>query len=224
MASEKNLNLKKEQVKTIVDKIKTSETVILFTYQGLTVSDLSDLRIKLRANEGEVKIYKNSLVKHALDELNLNLDEFLEGPNAFLFSKTLLESIKELAEFAKKNKNLNIRAGIIKGDTVNVETIEEYASIPSMEGLLTMLAGGMIEHVRNLSIGLNLYAEQLNDGKPVETPKAEEPPKVEEKPAEEPKTEAAPIEEVKEPEVAEATEETAPEVEETQAEEAKEEN
>ena len=42
-------------------------------------------------------------------------------------------------------------------------SINEYASIPSMEGLLTMLAGGMIEHVKNLSIGLNLYAEKLGE-------------------------------------------------------------
>jgi len=207
MASEKNLNLKRETVATIVDKIKSSETVILFTYQGLTVEDVSSLRRKLRENDGEVKVYKNTLVKRALDELNLDLDEFLDGPNAILFSKTLLESIKELAAFAKNNKNLNIRAGIIKGDTVNVDTIEEYANIPSMEGLLTMLAGGMIEHVKNLSIGLNLYAEQLNDGQAVETSK------VEETPAEEVKSE--------EPtEVAQTTEETAPEAEETPAEEA----
>jgi len=199
MASEKNLNLKKETVATIVDKIKNSETVIIFAYQGLTVADVSNLRRKLRENKGEVKVYKNTLVKRALNELNLNLDEFMEGPNAILFSETLLESIKELAEFAKKNKNLNIRAGIIKGDTVGVETIEEYANIPSMEGLLTMLAGGMIEHVKNLSIGLNLYAEQLNDGEPVEIKPAAEP--VAAQTADEEKTEEAeetPAEEVKE--------------------------
>jgi len=218
MASEKNLNLKRETVATIVDKIKNSETVILFTYHGLTVEDVSSLRRKLRANEGEVKVYKNTLVKRALYELNLNLDEYLDGPNAILFSKTLLESIKELANFAKDNKNLNIRAGIIKGDTVNVDTIEEYANIPSMEGLLTMLAGGMIEHVKNLSIGLNLYAEQLNDGKPVESPKVEETPTTEEK-TEEP-TEV-PAEETT---VAEATEKTVPEAEETPAEEVNEES
>jgi len=217
MASEKNLNLKKETVKTIVDKIKNSETVILFTYHGLTVSDVSDLRRKLRDNEGEIKVYKNTLVKRAFDELNLNLDEFLEGPNAILFSKTLLEAIKELSAFAKKNKNLNIRAGIIKGDIVNVDTINEYANIPSMEGLLTMLAGGMMEHVRNLSIGLNLYAEKLNDGKPVETSKAEEPAKEEVK-TEEPLKEEVQTEEET---VVEDTKENAPEVEEIPAEEAK---
>ena len=56
---------------------------------------------------------------------------------------------------------MDIRVGIISGKPADLETIKEYASIPSREGLLTMLAGGMIQYVRDLSIGLNLYAESL---------------------------------------------------------------
>jgi len=196
MASEKNLNLKKETVQIIVDKIKSSETVILFTYQGLTVADISNLRRKLRDNSAEIKVYKNTLVKRAFDDLKLDLDEFLEGPNALLFSKELLEAIKILTEFAKDHSALNIRAGIIKGDKVSLETIEEYASIPSLEGLLTMLAGGMLEHVRNLSISLNLYAEGLDEGNPSSKPevKEETPAPVAEEVAK-PATEEVPVEE-----------------------------
>ena len=89
----------------------------------------------------------------------------LEGPNAIIFGKDLLEPIKVLSEFAKKHKCANIEAGIINGEVVDANIVNEYASIPSMEGLLTMLAGGMIEHVKNLSIGLNLYAEKLGEEK-----------------------------------------------------------
>lgn len=209
MASEKNLVLKKETVQTIVDHIKASETVILFTYQGLTVADISDLRRKLRDQNAEIKVYKNTLVKRALDELKLDLDEFLDGPNAMLFSSELLEGIKILTQFAKDHKNLDVRAGIIKGAAVSLDTINEYATIPSMEGLLTMLAGGMIEHVKNLSISLNLYAEQLNDGKPVAAePAVEEAPASEVEVVSEEPNEEAPAEEVptEEPAV-EATEE-----------------
>jgi ribosomal protein L10 len=53
-------------------------------------------------------------------------------------------------------------SGVIDGKVVDVRsTLNDYASIPSMEGLLTMLAGGMIEHVKDLSVALNLYAEKL---------------------------------------------------------------
>ena len=159
MASEKNLNLKKEIVNEITEKFKNSESVVLFSYQGLTVSDLSELRKNLKDADGEIKVYKNTLVKRAADELNLDLDTYLEGPNAILFGEKLLEPIKVLSNFGKDHNNVNIISGVIDGKVVKPSVINEYASIPSMEGLLTMLAGGMIEHVKNLSIALNLYAE-----------------------------------------------------------------
>ena len=159
MASQKILDAKKEIVNEIEENIKNSESVILFQYQGLTVADLSDLRTKLRETDATVKVYKNTLLKRALDDLNVNFEGFLEGPNAILFGKNLLEPIKVLADFAKSHDKLEIRVGIISGSVADLATIKEYASIPSREGLLTMLAAGMMEHVRNLSIALNLYAE-----------------------------------------------------------------
>ncbi len=161
MASEKILNEKKVIVSEIIDNIKNSESVILFQYQGLTVAEMTELRNKLNEVESSVKIYKNTLLKRALDELNIKMDDFLEGPNAILFGKNLLEPIKIIADYAKDHDKLNIRVGIISGDVADINTIKEYASIPSREGLLTMLAGGMIQYVKDLSISLNLYAEKL---------------------------------------------------------------
>ena len=163
MASTENLKAKNETVKKITEAIKNSESVILVSYQGLTVSDLSELRIELRKSGSELRIFKNTLVKRALDDLKIDLDGFLEGPNALVFGKDLLEPIKAISNFAKEHENLEIRVGIISGEVADVNVINEYASIPSMEGLLTMLARGMMEHVSNLAIGLNLYAEKLEE-------------------------------------------------------------
>lgn len=161
MASTKILEQKKKTVDEIVDKLKNSESVIIFQYQGMSVADLSDLRGKLKEVQAEVKVYKNTLLKRAADELNINLDDFLAGPNAILFGKTLLEPIKIISEFAKSNDKLDIRVGIISGDVADISVIKEYASIPSREGLLTMLAGGMMQYVKDLAISLNLYAEKM---------------------------------------------------------------
>ena len=161
MASAKILENKKTIVEEIKNNLENSESVIIFTYQGLTVSDLSDLRRELRKVDSEVKIYKNTLLKRAVDDLNINLDGFLEGPNAVLFGKDLLEPIKVISNFVKDHDKANITVGVISGSPVDLEVINEYASIPSRDGLLTMLAGGMIQYVRDLAIGLNLYAEQL---------------------------------------------------------------
>ena len=161
MASEKILNEKKVIVSEIIDNIKNSESVILFQYQGLTVQEMSELRNKLNEVNSSVRIYKNTLLKRALDDLNISLDGFLEGPNAIVFGHELLEPIKVLSKFAKENDKAEIRVGIINGSPADLNTIREYATIPSREGLLTMLAGGMIQYVRDLAIGLNLYAEKL---------------------------------------------------------------
>ncbi|MBP3445081.1 MAG: 50S ribosomal protein L10 [Bacilli bacterium] len=163
MASTKILNAKKEVVNEIADKIKNSESVVLFSYQGLTVADMAELRNKVKEANGEVKIYKNTLVKRATDELNIDLSDTLEGPNAIVFGKELLAPIKAISAFTKDHKCAEIRSGIINGEVATIDEINEYATIPSMEGLLTMLAGGMIEHVKNLSIALNLYAEGLEE-------------------------------------------------------------
>lgn len=163
MASTKILDGKKAIVSEIEKSIADSESVILFQYQGLTVAELSELRRSLKGTDATVKVYKNTLLKRALDDMNYSFDGFLEGPNAILFGKNLLEPIKVLADFAKAHDKLEIRIGIINGSVADLATINEYAAIPSREGLLTMLAAGMMEHVRNLSIALNLYAEEKEE-------------------------------------------------------------
>lgn len=165
MASEKILNRKKETVQEITDKIKNSQSVILFNYKESTVADLQGLRIELKKVDSEVKVYKNTLVNIALNGMGVNLTEFLEGQNAIVFGKDLLEPIKAIDAFAKAHDNVKIITGMVNGEVVSLDVINDYASIPSMEGLLTMFAGGLIEHVKNLSIALNLYAEKLGDEK-----------------------------------------------------------
>lgn len=207
MASEKILAEKKQVVSEIVDKIKNSESVVLFQYQGLTVDELTKLRSSLKEAKADVKVYKNTLLKLALDELKIDMSDFLEGPNAILFGEELLEPIKVISKFAKDHDKLNIRVGIISGDVADIDQIKAYAAIPSREGLLTMLAGGMIQYIKDLSIAINLLAEQKEGDAPKEEakPEVKEEPK-EEVPAEEEKTEEV-VEEAPAEEVAEATEE-----------------
>ncbi|MBO5474870.1 MAG: 50S ribosomal protein L10 [Bacilli bacterium] len=165
MASEKILDAKRQTVAEITDKLKNSKSVVLFKYSESTVKDMQELRRELKKVDSEVKIYKNTLVKRALDDMNIDLNSFLEGPNAIVFGSEILEPIKALDSFAKKHNNIQVITGIVDGEVVTLDTINNYASIPSREGLLTMFAGGLIEHVKNLSIALNLYAEKLGEEK-----------------------------------------------------------
>lgn len=164
MASKKILEQKQAVVKEITDKLSNSKIFLLLNYQGLTVAEFAELRRSLREVNSDVKIYKNTLMNLALKDKNIELNNYMEGPNAYLFADSIIEPIKVVCNFAKDHPALEVRVGYIDNEIADKKVISEYATIPSMEGLLTMFAGGLIEHVRNLSIGLNLYAEKLEKG------------------------------------------------------------
>ena len=164
MASKRILEQKENTVKEITDKISNSKTFLLLNYQGLTVSEIAELRSSLREVNSDIKVYKNTLMNLALKNKNIDLNDYMSGPNAYLFSESIIEPIKIVSKFAKEHPALEVRVGYIDNEVVSKDVVNQYATIPSMEGLLTMFAGGLIEHVRNLSIGLNLYAEKLEKG------------------------------------------------------------
>ena len=161
MASQKILEGKEKVVNEILQVAKDSTSFILFDYRGLTAEESSELRKILRDNDSNYKIWKNTLAKRALDSLNYNLDECLEGPSAMAYSNDAIAPIKALSDFAKDHPALQIKGGIVDGKETSLEEIQKLASIPSREGLLTMLASGMIAYVKDLSIALNLYAEKM---------------------------------------------------------------
>ena len=121
---------------------------------------MTELRRGLKATGSDVKVYKNTLTKRALDTLNINLGEHLNGPKALAFGTDAVAPIKVLSDFAKKHPALEMRVGLVEGNVTEINTLNELASIPSREGLLTMLAGGLMGTVRDLSIALDLYSQQ----------------------------------------------------------------
>lgn len=163
MASEKILNAKKEVVNEISEKIKDSASVIVFTYQGLTVSDLGVLRAELKKSNSEVKVYKNTLAKRAFESMDIKNEEFWAGPNAILFGGDLLEPIKVISKFAKENPCVEIKTGYADGNILSLEEIKAYASIPSREGLLNMFASGLQFYTKLFAISTDLYAKKLEE-------------------------------------------------------------
>ena len=161
MANQKILDKKQEIINEIADKAKNASSMILFEYQGLTVEETNALRRLLRENDSEFKIYKNTLVKRALDTLKIDLSSDLEGPKAIAFGSDPVAPIKVLSDFAKKSPNLVLKVGVVDGEITDEVKLKELSTIPSREGLLTMLASGLMGTVRDLSICLDLYSQDL---------------------------------------------------------------
>ena len=161
MANQKIIEKKMSVVDEITNKMKESSSYVFFEYRGLTVAETNELRRKLKESDSEFKIYKNTLSKRALANLNVNIDEHLNGPKAIAFGKDAVAPIKVLSDFAKEHSALELKVGVVDGEIADQKMLAELASIPSREGLLTMLAGGLIGVVRDLSICLDLYSQDL---------------------------------------------------------------
>ncbi len=163
MASEKILNQKQVVIDEIKDRVQNAKTIVLFDYRGITDSESKELRSKLKENSSDYKVYKNTLMTRAFNDLGIDLSEGLTGPSAFAFSSDQIAPIKVLSDFAKDHPALVLKVGIVDGEKADQAKLVEYAKLPSREQLLTMLAGGMIGLVRDLSICLDLYSKQKEE-------------------------------------------------------------
>ena len=161
MANQKILDKKQDIINEISDKVKNSKSFVAFNYHGLSVADTNELRRILKESDSEFKIYKNTLVNRALKSDKIDLESYLNGPKAFAFGVDEIAPIKALAEFAKDHKSLTLEVGIVDGEIVDAAKLKELASIPSKDGLLAMFAGGLMEHVRNMAICLDLHSQNL---------------------------------------------------------------
>ena len=163
MANEKILAKKQEVIDEIKERVQNNATVVWFDYRGITDNEAKELRRALRSNDADYKVYKNTLMTRALSDLNINLGEELSGPSALAFGTDQIAPIKVLSDFAKNNPALVLKVGIVDGEVSDKAKLDALSTIPSREGLLTMLAGGMIGIAKDLSICLYLYAQKKEE-------------------------------------------------------------
>ena len=155
------VELKQPIVQEISENIKDAQSVVVVDYRGLTVAEDTQLRKALREAGVSYKVYKNTLVNRALTTLNIDLKDELNGPKVVAFGKDIVEPIKAVSKFIENHPNLEMKIGIVDGEITDLDTLKKYATIPSRDGLLTMFAGGLIEHVKNVAICLDLHAQNL---------------------------------------------------------------
>ena len=163
MANPKILEQKQLVIDEIKEKVEKSNGVVLFDYRGLTDAEIKELKHALKDVNSEYKVYKNTLIQRALNDLNIDINEYLNGPSAVAFSEDQIAPIKVLANFMKKHKAVTLKVGLVDGNKTTEEELQQLATIPSREGLLTMLAGGMLAIPKDLAICLDLYSKHLEE-------------------------------------------------------------
>jgi len=163
MANPKILEKKQQVIDEIKSKIENSNGVVLFDYRGLTDAEIKELKVSLKETNSEYKVYKNTLMQRDLNDLNIDISEHLHGPSALAFSTDQIAPIKVITNFMKNHKAIALKVGFVDKKITSKEELEKLSTIPSREGLLTMLAFGMLSIPKDLAICLDLYSKQLEE-------------------------------------------------------------
>lgn len=155
----------KEQVVTeLAERLRSTESLIVADYRGLTNAQLGELRGKLRASGAQLKVVKNTLTRRAAEEAGAeSLLALLEGPTAIAFVEADGDPVgvaKALADTAKDTKVLALRGGLLSGRSIGSAEIEELAKLPSPEVVKSQFVGVIIAPLTQL---VGLLAAPLRD-------------------------------------------------------------
>jgi len=148
---------KQKVIKEIEQKLENAELVVFTDYRGINVEEMTDLRNRLRVPGVEYKVLKNTMTEFALQNLGYeDVISHIEGPNAVLFSnEDPVGPAKTIFEFIKEYKKLEVKIGILEGQTISAEKIKSLAELPSREVLLGQVVGTMQAPISSFVYVLN---------------------------------------------------------------------
>jgi large subunit ribosomal protein L10 len=193
---------KERLVAELTERLRTSETLIVADYRGLTVSDIDKLRSDLLAHGARFSVVKNTLTRRAAEAAGTtDLLALLEGPTAIAFLESEGDPVavaKALNEAARADV-LSIKGGVLQGTTMTADSVKELASLPPVDTLRAQLAGAIVSPLTTVLMLLSAplhdlvglidaritQLEEGGDTSAAEAPASEEPP------AEEPSAEVS---------------------------------
>ena len=225
---------KERVIEELTERLRSADALLVADYRGLTNSQLAGLRVELLKHGAKLTVVKNTLTRRAAEAAGSDaLLALLEGPTAIAFVEAEGNPVavaKALSDAARDTKILALRGGVLSGNPISGEEIEQLAKLPPLEVLQAQLVGVIVAPLSQLAAVLNAPLQnlvalidaritQLEEGGDTSAPAAEvaveeapvEEALVEEAPAEEPVAEAV-VEEIpaEEPAAEEAASEAEP--------------
>jgi large subunit ribosomal protein L10 len=144
---------KAEQVDLLIDKLKKAKVAVLTDYRGLTVSQMQDLRGKLRTGDVEYRVVKNTLARRAASAAGVSaLEQELDGPVAIAFGYDDLSTpAKLINEWVRTTRlKLDVKGGLVEGRVFSPDQVKQLADLPSREVLIAQLLGTLQSPVGQL--------------------------------------------------------------------------
>ena len=155
----------KERVVTeLAEQLRSTESLIVADYRGLTNAQLEELRAKLRGSGARFQVVKNTLTRRAAEEVGSeSLLALLEGPTAIAFVETDGDPVavaKALSDTARDTKVLTLRGGLLAGSSIDADAIEALAKLPAPEVVKAQLVGVIVAPLTGL---VSLLAAPVRD-------------------------------------------------------------
>ena len=137
-----NKEQKKNYISEMESKFQNNEAVLVTHYQGLTMTQLDDLRAKMREHGIKFQITKNRITKLALANTKCKeLTNLFTGATAVAFSNDAIISARILSKFAKDNENLKLLGGIMNGDVLDQAGVLIVANLPTLDEARAKIVG-----------------------------------------------------------------------------------
>lgn len=163
MPSKKILTEKEAYVAVLRDKLVASSAGVVVNYKGISVADDTKLRSELRAAGVEYAVVKNTMLRLAIKDTGIaGMQDVLEGATALAIAgEDPMAAAKILNKFAESSKGkFEIKAGYMDGAAMSASEVVAIATLPSREGLLSMLLSALTGNIRGLAVALNAIAEK----------------------------------------------------------------
>ena len=169
-----NRNEKAAVIEDVSAQVAKSQTMALAEYRGLTVENLNKLRVDARSKGVYLHVVKNSLARRAVAGTPFVVaSESMVGPLIYSFSEDAVAAAKVIADFAKGNDKLVIKAGAYAGKALDADGVKALASVPSKEVLLAQIAGLLMSPVQRMAGVLAALSEKRGGGAVAEEAPAE---------------------------------------------------
>lgn len=165
------MSLNRSEKQAVIEEVSAlaakAQTLVMAEYRGITVADLTKLRVEARKSGVSLSVLKNTLARRAVAGTGFEVAvEQMTGPLIYGFSEDAVAAAKVVAEFAKTNDKMVLRGGVYAGKPLDANGVKALASIPSKEVLLSQLLGLMQSPVSRLARVVAALAEQKGEAQP----------------------------------------------------------
>jgi large subunit ribosomal protein L10 len=162
------LSLNRSEKQAVIDEVTglaaKAQTLVMAEYRGITVADLTKLRIDARSKGVALSVLKNTLARRAVTGSSFEVvAEQMTGPLIYGFSEDAVSAAKVLADFAKTNEKLVLRGGAYAGKALDVNAVKQLANIPTKEVLLAQLCGLLKSPISRTAVVLGALAAKKGE-------------------------------------------------------------